>query len=261
MSLGDSRSSAENKNKIYEKQYSSRFSVRDYQHNTNKVLNYSYKNGMLIISIDKIKDGGFEYETIVDAWITPTKAKLLLQAIKDFKEAKKLPANAGFGIASGMGETQRAFILRSDENGNPMVTIGKFNGNNGEWIVVEDFRFNNDNFHFYLNWEDYKNNGSASSTYYNNIEFEQLEQIVSNFANNMDGAIAYSTVDMLKFDFRGILNKINPIYDKLGIERQFSGRTTSTGSFFGGSNQRNFGTSESKSLDEISSRFEDDDDE
>ena len=68
----------------------------------------------------------------------------------------------------------------------------------------------------------------------------------------------HSTVDMMKYDMRGILNKINPIYDKLGIERQFSGRNNSTGSFFG-NNQRNFGTSEHRSLDDISARFEDDD--
>ena len=121
------------------------------------------------------------------------------------------------------------------------------------------FKFNNNDFHFFLNWADFKDNSSASKICYNSIEFEQLEQIVANFANNMDGAIAYSTVDMMKYDMRGILNKINPIYDKLGIERQFSNRGgNSTGSFFG-NNQRNFGTSEHRSLDDIAGRFEDDD--
>ena len=262
MSLGDSRTATNEKKTFYEKQYNSRFSFRDYQHNTNKVLNFSYKNGMLIIAIEKIRDGGFEYETLVDAWITPAKAKLLAQAIKAFREEKKHSPSVGYGISSGMGETQRAFILHGDSDGNPVVTIGKFNGNTGDWIVTEDFQFNNQDFHCYLNWSNIKDNTTAEKRYDNSLEFDMLEQVVNNFANAMDGAFAYSAADLMKFDIRGIYTKMDPIYDKLGIERKFSGGANrSIGNFFGNNNnnQRNFGSSEHRSLDDITSRFEDDD--
>jgi hypothetical protein len=76
----------------------------------------------------------------------------------------------------------------------------------------------------------------------------------------MDGAYAYATADLMKFDIRGIYTKMDPIYDKLGIERKFGNRGgNSTGSFFSNNNQRNFGSSEHRSLDDIASRFEEDD--
>ena len=261
MSLGDTRTATNEKKTFYEKQYNSRISFRDYQHNTGKVMNFYYKNGMLVISIDKAKEGTFEYETLADAWITPTKAKLLVQAIKAFREEKKHSPSTGYGIASGMGETQRALILHGDADGNAVVTIGKFNGNTGEWISTEDFQFNNQDFHYYLNWKDIKDNTSAEKRCDNGLEFDILEQTVYNFANAMDGAYAYSAADLMKFDIRGIYNKMDPIYDALGIERKFnSNRNNNVGGFFANNNnQRNFGTSDHKSLDDISSRFEDDD--
>ena len=57
MSLGDTRTATNEKKTFYEKQYNSRISFRDYQHNTGKVMNFYYKNGMLVIAIDKAKDG------------------------------------------------------------------------------------------------------------------------------------------------------------------------------------------------------------
>lgn len=247
MALGDVKGSNDKKNTIFERQYFSRLSFRDYQHNSNKMLNISYKNGMMIISIDKAKEGGFEYETIVDSWITVTKAKLLVEAFEAFKNEKTHTQEGGYGISTGMGDVQRAFIIHGNSLGKPAITIGKFNGSDGSWVAKETFEFNDNNFHFFLNWNNINKNG-ADPIYDCDIEFEMLENAIKNFANYMDGAIAYSTADMLKIDLRGILRKMDPIYDKLGIER-FNGTRNSnnTGNFFGNGG----GSSEHKSIDDV----------
>lgn len=246
MGLG-TKEGTDKKPGIFEKQYYSRLSFRDYQHNSNKVLNFSYKNGMMIISIDKAKEGGFEYETIVDSWITVTKAKLLLEAIEAFKAEKEHSMDKGYGISTGMGDVQRAFIIHGNSLGKPAITIGKYDGAKGNWIIKDTFEFNDNDFHFFLNWSDISANGAAP-IYDNGIEFNMMETAIRNFANSMDGAAAYATADMLKFDFRGVLNKMDPIYDKLGIERQFKSRSSNNnGNFFG----NNGGSSEHKSLEDV----------
>lgn len=247
MGLGDIRGTEKKSSGIYERNYSSRLAFRDYQHNSGKMMNFNYKSGMLIISIDKIKEGGFETETIVDSWITVTKAKLLLEAIEAFKNEKTHTPDAGYGISTGMGETQRAFIIHGTADGKPAVTIGKYNGSNGSWIIKDTFEFNDSDFHFFLNWTDISKNGAAP-IYDNSIEFDMLENTVRNFANSMDGAAAYAAVDMLKVDFRAVLNKMDPIYDKLGIERFSKSRTSNNnGNFFG----NNGGSSEHKSIEDV----------
>lgn len=248
MALGDFKGSNEkkgNNNGVYEKQYFSRVNFRDYQHNSGKVLNISYKSGMMVVSIDRPKEGGFEFETLVDSWITVTKAKLLINAIEAFKNEKTHTINSGYGISTGMNEVQRAFIIHGNANGSPAITIGKYNGQTGEWVVKETFEFNDDNFHFYLNWTN-KDSNKADRIYNNSIEFDMLENAIRNFANSMDGAAAYATTDMLRFDFRAILNKMDPVYDKLGIERNLRSRTSNNvGNFFAG------GNSEHKNLDDV----------
>ena len=49
---------------------------------------------------------------------------------------------------------------------------------------------------------------------YDDIELAQFTQTIKSFADNMNGSIAYSTIDLGRYDYRGLMNKMNPIYDK-----------------------------------------------
>ena len=267
MALGDGKgfgsSSGEGK-QLYEKTYYSRISIRDYTRNSGRSLNISYRSGMMIITIDEPKQGSFEKEPIADVYLTSTKAKLFLKAIEAYEAENKHSDKGAYGIATGMGDVQRAIMIHSGSDGSPAITIGKFDGSSGKWIKQETYEFNTEEFAQFITWKDKSDNGSTTLTSVPNVEYDFLKQALANFVANADGAIAYTVADMTRYDYRGILNKMNPIYNKLGIEIGFNGGSNSNnnrGSFFGNNSNsgRSFGTSEHKSIDDLS--FSDDDDE
>ncbi len=94
---------------------------------------------------------------------------------------------------------------------------------------------------------------SCKKNIFDDIELEQFTQIIKSFAYNMNGAIAYSTIDLARFDYKALSNKLNPIYDKLGIERKsYHGSSASDNNFFSGNNGGfNRGTSSNTTLDDI----------
>ena len=265
MALGDGNGFGGNNggdsNKLYEKTYYSRISIRDYTRNTGRSLNISYRSGMMIIAIDEPKQGSFEKEPVVDVFLTTTKAKLFLKAIEAYEAENKHSDKGAYGVATGMGDVQRAIMIHSGVDGTPAITIGKFDGGTGNWIKQETYEFNTEEYAQFITWKDKTDNGSTSLTNVPNVEFDFLKQALTNFVANADGAIAYSVADMTRYDYRGILNKMNPIYNKLGIEIGYNGggNNNNRGSFFGNNNAsgRTFGTTEHKSLDDLS--FNDDD--
>jgi hypothetical protein len=66
--------------------------------------------------------------------------------------------------------------------------------------------------------EDYKD--PQVKAYYDDIELIQISQLVEDFGRYMNGAAAYSLLDLQKYDYARLLNKMDPIYDKLGIEKR-----------------------------------------
>lgn len=93
---------------------------------------------------------------------------------------------------------------------------------------------------------------SVKKEFYDGIELAQFEQTIKSFADNSNGTIGYSVLDLGRYDYKGLSNKLNPIYDKLGIERQNSGPRQSENNFFSGSNGGfNRGTSTNTSLDDV----------
>lgn len=262
MALGDNKNG---KNKIFENQYYSRIGFREYENNNmkDKRLGISYKSGMMILEISKAKEGGFEYEPLVSVYITPTKAKIFAYQIDEFKKELEnglSDSSKGFGINTGMGETQTVALVHINSNNDKVLTICKVDSN-GNITNSEDFTFNS-NFHYGIEFNDYKKM-DFNKVMYNDIEFEQLEEAINSFAINSNGAIAYSVADLTRYDYRAIMNKMNPIYDALGIERNNGGnsRNNSGGGFFNSGNNNNRGTSNHKSYDEMNDDlpFEDED--
>jgi hypothetical protein len=91
----------------------------------------------------------------------------------------------------------------------------------------------------------------------NYIELDQLMHLFDDFGRYMNGAAAYAQADLTRYDNARILNKMNPIYEKLGIER-LSGNNGGR-NYQGNNNFLNntTGKSESKSYDDIQDMFGD----
>lgn len=209
-------------NKMYENTYFSR--VRIKQADGKKAVGFSFRSGLLILSADVLQDqNGFKWDTVTAIHLSPTKAKLFAKEIEKFQKAYTdgtIIPGQGYGVNAGMGEKISYIALYTDEDRNIFIQIGKFDGN-GQVVESADTQLNKD-YHFALEW----NNVSAmdlSKVYYDMVELEQLKELAEDFGRQMNGVIGYAVADAARFDLGRILRKMDPLYDKLGIERRSSG--------------------------------------
>lgn len=258
MAIGDSFGASSNENntrKLYETPYYPRMKLKK----DNTALMFEFRGGLLIVKILAVGADGFSMD--IDnpkglIYLSPTKSLQLAKEIRVFKEylnSGKIDPNKAFGVNGGMGEKISFIAFHADKDKNITVTIGKFDGN-GAIIESADTKLNKD-YHYSLEWNNLKAM-DVTRVFNNELELDQLLYLFEDFGRFMNGASAYSYADLTRFDTVRILNKMDPIYDKLGIER-LSGRQ-------GGFKPRqdnnflsNTGTSESKSYESIQSMFED----
>lgn len=253
MALGDNRNNGDSK-KLYENTYYSRLGVRDYSNNNGKRLGITYRSGMMVFEISVPKNGGMEFESLVSCFVTPTKARILYNQIEAYEkyvaENTKYDTEVGFGINTGTGDISTVFVIHKDDSGSDCITIGKVDSN-GKYNTKESITFNQNDFHTGINWTNISNMECTKFSY-NNLELEQIKRALYDFANAMSGAYAYASADLTRYDSRALLNKLNPIYDKLGIERYGANNSSrSSGSGFFSNDNFNSGTSNHKSFDEL----------
>lgn len=237
-----------NSKKLYENTYYSRVKIKNYE--SKLVIGFKFRSGMLNIDVSQEKEN-FQYESIFDMMVTYTKAKVLLNMIdlykKDVASGIANPEH-GYGIESGMGDTKSVLIIRPTESNGTAITFGKvtLDGNFTDRVDVE---LNTHDFHFGLEWNDISAM-KISKVYQNETDLDIFEDVLKQFVNNATGAAGYFVADTTRYDYRAIMNKMNPIYDKLGIPRNNGGN--------GGNRQQSGGyfdkipaTSNHKSFDEM----------
>lgn len=258
MAIGGTYNSDNNngsgRKQMYENTYYSRIRVKN--DDAKLALGFSYRSGLLIAEISEIKQG-FQYEPLESIYISPTKALLLTKEIKKFKAylaEGKIKDNKAFGVTTGMGEKVSYIGFHADKDSKIYITIGKIDGS-GNITNSATIPLNNE-YHYAVEW----NNIEAmdlEKVFYDTTELDQFENMLIDFSRYMSGALAYSVVDLARYDIAGIKSKMDPIYDKLGIEkRSFNGGNRN----YGGEN--NFltnakSTSNTTSFDDIEASFED----
>ena len=241
MAIGDNNYNGERK-KLYEQTYYSRFKIKNTE--TKLVLNAQFSAGLLNLTIDEQQDG-FKYETIQKVSLSPYKAKMFSYEIKKFREYLNgnVKENVAFGVPAGMGERVSYIGIHATKDKVPVITIGKFD-NDGNIIDQASITFNS-NYYFGLEWKDISEN-KVDKVYHNIVELDMFEQLINSFADSMNGAFAYSFADLTRYDNARILGKLDPIYDKLGIERRtYNNRGNGSNNFL------NNTQSTTKSIDDI----------
>lgn len=246
---------------LYEQTYYSR--TRFKNNDSGLQLGFQYRSGMLVVDISKAKTGGdFGYDSVASIFITHTKAHILLNRIEEFEkyiaDGGKDP-EVGFCINAGMGEKVTVLILHVTKDGGRAILIGKIDGE-GNMSDSADFEFKKD-------WQyaiKYNNISSKKfeREFLDDIEWNEFCETIQEFAKASNGAIGYTVADITRFDTQRILNKMNPIYEKLGIETGFN-RNNNYGSnknnFFSNmDNGGNQGTSNHKSMDDVMEGFPED---
>ena len=215
-----------------------------------KALNFEFKSGLLQIKIVQ-SDGnfGFNQDPNEVIYLSPTKAMILANEIEKFMEyvkAGKIDEGKAFGVNGGMGEkiTYIAFHAKKDKT--ICITIGKFDGQ-GKILESDTVELNKE-YHYGLEWNDVSKM-DVERVFDDSIEIIQLLNIVRDFGRYMNGAAAYAHADLVRYDLGRVLGKMDPIYDKLGIERLNTngGGNRGTNNFLVNSTAK----SQSKSLDDI----------
>lgn len=218
MAIGEN--SSNNSNKVYENTYYSR--LRFKAEDGKLSINFSFRSGLLVIDLCALQDG-FKYEPIQTIYLSPTKARLLADEIEKFKvylASDNVEPNIAYGVNAGMGEKISYIGFHTNTLKEIFITIGKINGDTGSIIGCDTIKLNKD-YHFSLEWNDISSM-DLMKVYNNDIELEQFIDMLRDFARSMNGAMGYGVADITRYDLNRILRKMDPIYDKLGIERRNS---------------------------------------
>jgi hypothetical protein len=191
-------------------------------------LSISFRSGLLILEISEIKEG-FKYDSLENIYLSPTKARILATEVEKFKEYLKegnIDPNKAFGVNAGMNEKVSYIGFHASSVNNINITIGKIDSN-GQILEQATIALNTD-YHYGLEWDNIESM-DLSKDYYDYIELDQLHDLFVDFSRSMSGAYGYSAIDLGKYDLGRVLSKMDPIYDKLGIERRNNGTNSSYG--------------------------------
>jgi hypothetical protein len=215
-------------------------------------LSFEFRSGLLQFKITEMDDNGFSWnkDSAAVIYLSPTKAMLLADQVKRFRAylaEDKIDENVAFGVNGGMGEKISYIAFHANADKVIFVTIGKFDGN-GAIIESSTVELNKD-YHYALDWANL-NKMDITRVYDNSIELNQIIYLLEDFSRYMNGAAAYAQADLTRYDLGRVLGKLDPIYDKLGIERLNQGgrsyQNRGTNNFL-----NNTGTSQHTTLDSI----------
>jgi hypothetical protein len=208
------------------------------------------------ISINAVTEG-FKTEPKITIYLSPMKAKILGEQLVAFEKylesTKNVDPNVAFGVNAGMKEKVTFIAFHANEAKTVIITIGTFDAN-GTVLDRYDYTLNTD-YNFGLTWKNLDTN-ELDKTYFNSVEFDQIKDVINDFARYMNGALAYSVADLTRYDTNKINARFNSIFDKLGIERTGSNGGYNRSSFNGNSFLNNSSSSH-KTLDEVEEDFMD----
>lgn len=202
--------------KLFDQTFYSRLSIKDPD---KKSLTISFRSGLLIISIDQILEG-FKHDTVETIYLSPNKALLFKEELARFMKyytEGNIEENKAFGVNAGMSEKVSYIGISATADKRIVLTIGKFD-NSGK--IIESASVNlNINYHFALEWNDINTMEDVQKVYDDLLEVKQLYTLCDEFYKGMTGAAGYAAFDTGRYEINRISRKMDPIYDKLGIER------------------------------------------
>ncbi len=205
-----------NNNQRQESTYYSRLRFADRE--SGKSVRIKYWKGMMVISIAKggENENGFKMDDLASVYLSPTKAKVLHDALVEFVPDKK---HIPIGVNLGFSETQTCVTFWHEEDGGITMAIAKIDGS-GKKESEETFTFAAE-YDYYLEFKDY-GKMKFDKHFSQDLQLNGLIIAMDEYFKGMCGGIAYSAMDYGRFDNFRTTTKLNAIMDKLGIQRQSS---------------------------------------
>lgn len=200
--------------------YYSRLRIRNFD--TKMDINFQYWNGTLVVIIQDSSNGGTKGSELAKINLSPNKAKILadcLQTVIDEKDSSTV-----YGVDTGFGESRGLFAVGRD-TGIPFILIGKVD-KNGNFESSQRYVFAEKN-HYTLQFSDL-DNLKFIKNYDDSLELIQLRDILKDFARSSNGAYAYNTQDINRYELgrltamvRGIMQSTNakPVYNNSNSNR------------------------------------------
>lgn len=247
MALGDNNynnggnNNAADDNKKYERNYFSRENFKN--HDIKRALGFEFWKGMLKVSISEEKQGDrySTYEEKIYLHLSPAKARILLSEIREgLMKDTTFDTSKAWGVDTGL-DGKKSIIAFAHATGSTAerpiyrCTIGKPDSNFN--LTSKDVYIFNSNYHYGIQWSDF-DKMEYDNSFYDCLELDAFCTVLREYINASSGAIAYSVLDMARFDYNRINTKIDVVMDKLGIPK-YNGGGNGDSSYGGGSSQFN----------------------
>ena len=246
MALGD------DKKEYYENTFYSRIRFRNTEGFS---LGFSFWKGLLKISISQAKSTN-EYEELTSIHLSPMKALALKSRLEylltlDYNDTRL------FGVDTGITDTRNIIAVGNDASSTVdsikrYIVIGKVDPSGN---LLNPVRFDlNVDYNFSIEWTNL-DKMECSKIYDNNLEMNVIVTVLDQFTKSMTGAMAYSVMDMGRFDYSRITTKIESVMTALGLDTGRKGGDQSNSYFNRGgaasSTNSNRGRSESRSIEDL----------
>lgn len=259
MAMGDSAggSSQNNNNRVFDNTYYSRQKVNYLDEGL--TLGFSFSRGLLSPTISsRPKNYGDKGEILASVNLSQTKASILAQKAREFLTYDKSDTNI-YGIDTGIGET-RGFIgfqNNPDGSGRRTLLIGKIDAD-GTYTGMS-MNFHDNQYYTTLKIHDMESMKFEKEHVAEDFELKQFIELLEDFSRASNGAYAYASADLTRYDTNKQNNTLNLIAEAMNINTKMnnSGSKSSSPSYFdknqgaNSSANTNRGRSEHMSADEV----------
>lgn len=220
-------------------------------------MSFSFWNSLLKISISEIivKEGSankIDKDNHVDMYLSPSKAKMFLEAIRLFRSNPDIYTNTGVSTNKGA-----IFIANGDKmfgRGGMCIVINLINNNTGNVESEAVYEFSTKDLFVITDFID--GNFNKDDSYAGSLEIDMFENLLVQFINAYTNAVASSYMECNKFNEARQFSFIKDVREKLGISKGDGSKNYNRSSWFN-NNGGGSTVSDSSSRNDNTSSYED----
>ena len=225
----------------------------------NTTMSFNYWNSLLKISINPIivKEGSankVDTDNHVDIYLSPSKAKMLLYCVQQYKQNPDAYNNIGVNTNKGI-----IYIANGQKmfgHGGTCIVINLIDNETGEKKAEAAYEFNTKDIYAITDYMGGSDFGKDTS-YADNLEFDMFENLLIQFINASTNAIAATIMDVNKYNEARTFSFIKDVRDKLCISKNEGKSGSNRSSWFSNNNGNGSSVSSDSPKNNNTSSYED----